>query len=76
MGHPQDEDVGPPQKPAVREADVPKAKPGVHRALQTLVAVTDPVEMSVAMTLVPPPVAYNAAVAVMMMSVPHLLNNA
>jgi hypothetical protein len=39
-------------------------------------AVTDPVEMSVAMTLVPPPVAYNAAVAVMMMSVPHLLNNA
>jgi hypothetical protein len=76
MGHPQDEDVGPPQKPAVREADVSKAKPGVHRALQTLMAVTDPVEMSVAMTLVPPPVAYNAAVPVMTMSVPHLLNNA
>jgi hypothetical protein len=32
--------------------------------------------MSVAMTLVPPPVAYNAAVSVMMMSVLHLLNNA
>jgi hypothetical protein len=33
-------------------------------------------EMSVAMTFVPAPVAYNAAVPVMMMSVPHLLNNA